>query len=85
MRARQSAGERLLVARNCDQVNVVRHEAIAEQSETVQPCVPRQAIQIAAVVARGEEDLLAIVAALSDRVRRSSDDYAGAARHGDNQ
>jgi hypothetical protein len=73
--------QRVLTLWNGDKVDVVRHEAIAENSDAVARSVSAQEIEVEAAVIGGVEDRLAIVSALRNVVSGARKDEAGAAGH----
>ena len=73
--------QRIVAFGDGDQVDVVGHEAIAEQGKTVQPAVLAQEVQIDEAVCVGFQDVLAAIASLSDMVRGVESDDAGETGH----
>ena len=74
VQALEGAGERVVAVRDGDQVDVVGHQAVAQDRQAVVPGVIGQEIEVELVVLGPEKGLLAIVAALCDVVRQSGDD-----------
>lgn len=77
----EGAGERMGVARNGDEVDVIGHETVASEGELVSYGVLFQESEVEEVVGVCEEDLLLIVAALGDVVGEAGDDDARNSRH----
>ncbi len=79
--AAQSSGQRALAVGNGDQVDVVCHETVPENSGAVVCGVPRQKIQVEPAVVGGVENRLAIVSTLRNVVSDAGKNDTGAARH----
>lgn len=75
------AGESVGRGGGDDDVDVVGHEAIAEDVDVVGGGVLLEEFEVDFAVDVGEEDVLAVVAALGDVVRAVGDDDAGASGH----
>ncbi len=75
------AGESLGRGGGGDDVDVVGHEAIAEDIDLVSGGVLLKEFEVDFAVSVGEEDVLAVVAALGDVVRAVGDDDAAASGH----
>ena len=73
--------QRLRLFGHNHQMDVIRHQAIAEQRELPAPAVAAEQGQVDPPSGGGEEDLLAIVAPLSDVVRCADRHHARDARH----
>jgi hypothetical protein len=74
-------GERVGPLRDGDQVHVVRHEAVAEQGEAMEPASVLEELQVNEAGGVGFEDEPARVAALGDVMRRVDRNRAGQAGH----
>jgi len=74
-------GERVGPLRDGDQVHVVRHEAVTEQGEAMQPASVPEELQVDEAGGVGFEDELARVAALGDVMRCVDRNRAGQAGH----
>jgi hypothetical protein len=77
----ESHGEGVGPRRHGDQVHVVRHEAVTEKGETMEPAVMPKQFQINEAAGVGFQDESARIAALSDVMRRINCDNAGQASH----
>jgi uncharacterized protein with ACT and thioredoxin-like domain len=75
-------GERFLVMGNGYQVDVVGHEAVAEQVDSTASCLALEQVEVDGPVIVDEEDLLTVIAALGDVVRETRDDDASGSWHG---
>jgi hypothetical protein len=62
-------------------MNMIRHEAVAEQGETMEPAIMLKQLQINEAAGVGFQDELARVPALSDVMRRINCDNAGQTSH----
>ncbi len=67
--------------RDGNQVDVVRHEAVAEEGEVMEPAVMPKQFQINEAAGVGLQDEAARIATLSDVMRRADCDNAGQASH----
>jgi hypothetical protein len=74
-------GERVGPLRDGDQVHVVRHEAVAEQGEAMQPASVPEELQVDEAGGVGFEDEPARVAALGDVMWCVDRNRAGQAGH----
>ena len=75
-------GKGVVVVRRGYEVDMVGHEAVAEHVEGEAGGLLGEGFEVEAAVGVGEEDVLAVVAALDDVVRRAGRDDAGGAGHG---
>jgi hypothetical protein len=82
MGASQRPAEGTLGFRHGNQMNVVRHQAIAKDPGAALGRMPGEQIQVTPVIIRRQEDRLAIVPTLRDVVSYAGNDNAGTARHG---
>ncbi len=73
--------QRLALFGHSHQMDVIRHQAIAEQRELPAPAMAAEKRQVDPPVGGREEDLLAVVAPLSDVVRCADRHHARDARH----
>jgi hypothetical protein len=74
-------GERVGAARAGDHVNVIRHQAIAEDREAEKLALLAEGLEVDATVVVAEEDVLAVVAPLSGVMRTGLRYHARDARH----
>ena len=81
VRAADGAGERILVGGRGDQVDVVRHEAIAGDDEAELFRLLFQDGEVTAAIVVDEKSILAVVPTLRDVMRNPRDDDSGDARH----
>jgi hypothetical protein len=79
--AAQRSRQRTLAVWNGNEVNVVRHETIAENPGAVVRCVSRQKIEIEAAIVGGAKHRFAIVSTLRDVVSDARKDDARATGH----
>jgi hypothetical protein len=77
----QRQGERGRLARDADQVDVIRHQAVAQQRHAVLLTLVAQSLDVGSPVFVDQEDVLAIVAPLGDVVRNALHDHTGHSRH----
>ena len=70
------------MARDCDQVDVIRLEAVAEDAHAVLACLEPQGGEVQDPIGVGAENRLAIVAALGDVMRYADRHPPRLARHG---
>lgn len=82
VRAADGAGQTGFVGRHGQQVDVVGHEAVAEDGDAGRGAVVAEEVEVDAAVVVGEEDVLVVVAALGDVVRAVRNDDTSVARHG---
>ena len=78
----EGEGERALVLRHGDQVDVVRHQAVAEDVEGVIACLAAERVEVEEPIGVGAEDGDAVVAALGDVMRCADRDNPRLAGHG---
>jgi hypothetical protein len=81
VQALEGAGKRVVAMRDGDQVDVVGHQAVAQDRQAVVPRVIGQEIEVELVVFGPEKGLLTIVAALRDVVRQPGDDESRRSGH----
>lgn len=79
--AAQRGGHGVGALRHGDQVNVLGHEAVSPEAQRSVVGVVPQEVEIEAIVLGIEEDLLALVSALGDVVRKIFKDNPGDSRH----
>ncbi len=70
-------GQRVGPLRYGDQMNMIRHEAVAEQREAMEPAVMPKQLQINEAAGVGFQDESARIAALSDVMGCTNRDNAG--------
>ena len=73
--------QRVFPTRNNDQMDVVRHPAPAEQLGLARLEMERKQLLVAAPVFVGQEDVLAVVAAVGDVMRHARRDHPRLAGH----
>jgi hypothetical protein len=73
--------ERVGATRDGDHVNVIRHQAIAEDREVEKLALLAEGLQIEATVVVAEEDVLAVVAPLRGVTRNGLRNHARLSRH----
>ena len=78
----EGAGERALVPWDGDQVDVVRHQAVAEDVEGVIARLAAERLEVEEPIGVGAEDGDAVVAALGDVMRCADRDNPRLAGHG---
>src|ERR1035438_3678768 len=83
VRPAQALSQRGLRGRNGDQMNMVPHEAIADDTSRASAGVVGQQLEVQGVIGVFEEDALAAVAALRDVMPAARDNDAGDACHGE--
>jgi hypothetical protein len=77
----QGAREGVFAFGNSHKMDVIGHEAIADDAYAGTRGVVAQEVQVEAAIVVGEEDWLAVVAALSNVMGNSREDGAGTAGH----
>ena len=73
--------ERRRAARDGDKMDMIGHEAIGEDDEAVSRQLLGEKIEVGASVVIDEEDILPVVAALNDMMRRTGHTNASDAGH----
>jgi hypothetical protein len=79
----QRQGERSRLPRDANQVDVIRHQAIAQQRQAMLLTLVAQSLDVGSPVFVNQEDVLTIVAPLGDVVRNALHDHTGHSRHGE--
>jgi hypothetical protein len=79
--ATQQAGEGILAVRHGHEMDVVGHQAIAQEARAGTRRVVAEKIEVKAAIIRRVEDRLAIIATLGDVVGNARKDCAGTAGH----
>jgi hypothetical protein len=74
--AAQSKGQRILTLWDNDQVDMIRHQAVRLDANSGPLGMILQQCQIHAAIGIRKEDVLMLIAALSDVVRTPGDDYS---------
>ena len=77
----QGAGKRIGSLGNRHQMDVIRHQAIAEQRDAAAPRAFAQSFKIEAPVIVEQEDILAVVAPLCDVMRHARRHHPGHPSH----
>ncbi|MFM2124335.1 MAG: hypothetical protein RL328_786 [Acidobacteriota bacterium] len=67
-------GEGVFAVGDCDEVDVVGHEAVGEEADAAGVEVFAEELQVEFAVAYGEEDVLAVGSALGDVIGQSGGD-----------
>ncbi len=81
MRLSQSLGQRVGPARNRHDVDVIGHQAVAQDRQAELLALLAQRLDVEATVVVGEEDVLAVVAPLSGVMRNALRHHARLSRH----
>jgi hypothetical protein len=74
-------GEGIGSPRDCDEMDVIAHEAVAEDGDSVESALAGEELQVGAAVGIDEEDVLAVVAALRQMMGKIGNDDPGRSRH----
>ena len=75
--AADSAGQGFFLVRNADDVDVIGHQAVAQDGEAVFQGVFLKQPQVLVLVLVQEKDILAIIATLGDVMWKTGHDYSG--------
>ncbi|HVV46431.1 MAG TPA: hypothetical protein VHC72_14560, partial [Bryobacteraceae bacterium] len=78
----ESFGQRIGAFRNSDEMDMIRHHGIAENSQLITASVAGKDFEIQLAVAAGMKDCLPIIAALGHVVGDAGEDNSGASGHG---
>jgi ribonucleotide monophosphatase NagD (HAD superfamily) len=81
MKAAEGAGEGVTFVGDGDQVDVIWHKAVGENSHAVVTGIVQEEIEVELIVFGAEVSLLAVVTALCDVVRNSGQHQAGGSWH----